>query len=115
MNNIEAIRVLECIATDITGALMDANMTSSKQTALMQKLDAIDLAQKVLRDVSIQHWISVNDEYPLAYEQVFVYDSHEQRVYTDCVDYNNEFLWFANVTHWMPLPYPQPPKEDNHD
>jgi hypothetical protein len=114
MNNIEAIRVLECIATDITGALMDANMTSSKQTALMQKLDAIDLAQKVLRDVSAQDWISVDDELPPKYEDVFAYDSKEKRVALDFINHSNNFVVFGSVTHWMPFPYPLPPKEDNH-
>jgi len=42
------------MSIDMTGALMDADMTSSKRTVLMQKLDAINLAQKALRDTSIQ-------------------------------------------------------------
>ena len=54
MTNKKAISILECMAIDITGALMDAGMTSSKRTVLMQKLDAINLAQKALRDTSIQ-------------------------------------------------------------
>ncbi len=52
MTNKKAISILECMAIDITGALMDADMTSSKRTVLMQKLDAINLAQRALWDFS---------------------------------------------------------------
>lgn len=52
MTSKEAISILECMAIDIVGALMNSNMTNSKQAALMQKIDAINLAQKALRDTS---------------------------------------------------------------
>ena len=113
MNNVEAIRILECIATDITGALMDAN-DNRNPGVLMQQLEAIDLAQKVLRDVSAQDWISVDDELPPEYENVFAYDSKEKRVDLDFINHNNNFVVFGSVTHWMPFPYPLLPKGDNH-
>lgn len=50
MNNTEAIRILECMAIDMTGALMESNKDSPKQAVLMQKLNAIDLAKKSLQE-----------------------------------------------------------------
>lgn len=128
MNNVEAIRILECIATDITGALMDANMTSSKQTVLKQKLDAIDLAQKVLRDACTQGWISVGDKQPdpgsrritvIATDgrEVFPLNYVKATIRREVVDrwehLRNRIYRGNEITHWMPLP--QPPKEDNHE
>lgn len=52
MDNIEAIRILECMAIDLTGALMTVDKDSGKYTALMKKLDAINLAQRVLQRMS---------------------------------------------------------------
>lgn len=52
MDNTEAIRVLECMAIDLTGELMTTNKDSMKYTVLMKKLDAINLAQRALQGVS---------------------------------------------------------------
>lgn len=51
MTNKEAISILECMAIDMTGALMDAN-DDRNPGVLMQQLEAIDLAQRALRDFS---------------------------------------------------------------
>ena len=127
MNNVEAIRILECIATDITGALMDAN-DNRNPGVLMQQLEAIDLAQRVLRDASTQGWISVGDKRPdpglrrisvLATDgrEVFPIDYVKATVRGKAVDrweYLRNRIYRGNeITHWMPLP--QPPKEDNHE
>lgn len=128
MSNAEAIRILECMAIDMTGALMESDKDSPKQAVLMQKINAINLTQKALRDVSMQGWINVNDKLPVPEEYgpiVIVTDGKDvfplrykmatarQKIVARWEEIRNRIYHGNAITHWMP--FPQLPKEVNHE
>ena len=49
MSNTEAIMILECMATDMVGALAGLKKTNPLADVLQQRIEAIDLAQEALR------------------------------------------------------------------
>ena len=76
-----------------------------------------DTAERIVdrimdHDVTVQEWISVDDELPEAWKQVLIYSRHdfcESAVYIGVpgkwrVTWNHEMLEADSVTHWMPLP-----------
>lgn len=50
MSNIEAINVLECMAIDMTGALAALHEDNPLADVLMQRLEAINMAQDAMRE-----------------------------------------------------------------
>lgn len=121
MTREEAIKLLECSATELVGTMMQTN----EQTAvnqLQRYVDAYDMAIAALREQEGKDtnaptkWISVEDRLPEEAERVLVRLSGdkppigEPRLDTDRVVDGRWVRWFDLVTHWMPLP--EPPKEE---
>ena len=137
MTREEAIKLLECSATELVGTMMQTN----EQTAVNQLrryVDAYDMAIAALREQDSnanQHvsntsnalggWISVKERLPGDEKPVLVYYGFWRKEnagtalrYTGTLSYfrfDPQPHWQHEstgliVTHWMPLP--EPPKEE---
>ena len=57
MTRTQAISILECMATDMVGALASLSETNPLADVLSQRIEAINLAQKSLRQTGIENRI----------------------------------------------------------
>ena len=60
MSYLQAISILECMAIDMTGAIADMPPINPMYDVISQRLDAINLAQKTMREKA--GWIKEKDE-----------------------------------------------------
>ena len=92
---------------------------TEKTTALFEKLEALELALRLCREgkqESSQQWTKCGEQMPEERVRVLVYAN--QNVFVADFDMGR---WFPNIgnsyyvldsiTHWMPLPLLQPPKD----
>ncbi len=120
----EAIRRLESIATELTGACLEAQ--SDKVSAYMaRKIEAVDMAIAALKEQDVpdinvgNKWISVSEKLPEYGRKVLVTDVRDGFVSTSELFARGKVDWWecedtmrlqvGEITHWMPLP--EPPKE----
>lgn len=54
MTRTRAISILECMATDMVGALASLSETNPLADVISQRIEAINLAQKALRETEIE-------------------------------------------------------------
>lgn len=125
MDRAEAIRYLESMATDLTGACVAAQ-SEKVSDYIARKIQAIDMALAALREQELKgveidtvknEWISVEERLPAEFVSVLGYmtDAGEFPPVRECYLVGGVFFFPAlrdrhPVTHWMPLP--SPPKEE---
>jgi len=53
MTNKEAICILECMAIDMTGAIADMSKHNPMEDVIVQRIEAINMAQAALKNKSL--------------------------------------------------------------
>lgn len=124
MTRAEAIRRLESMATDLTGACVEAKSDKVSEY-IARKIQAVDMAIAALKEQDVtdknvgNKWISVKERLPEYDRKVLVTDVRDGYISTGELMRHVEDYWYcedemrlptSEITHWMYLP--EPPKED---
>ena len=136
MTREEAIKVLNCLATDTTGEL--ASKQGEYAEFLVRVIDALDTAIAALREQDATDtnvgckWVSVDERLPEKKGQYLVYTTWTYGSFIRLCNWTPKYngfeehlkgraIWYSydseygdyecrDITHWMTMP--EPPKED---